>query len=105
MKANNIKDQIIAHLKEVYDPELPVNIYDLGLVYDIQWEATTKTATILITFTTPNCPAAALIPENIKTMLLAIPAVKKVIINITFDPPYTTDRLSEEARLLLGYVK
>ena len=104
--ANNhstTKQQIIERLKEVYDPELPVNVYDLGLIYDITWQAATKAVHILMTLTTPSCPAAALIPANIKEAVGALPQVKNVTVEITFDPPYNIERLSTEAKLLLGY--
>lgn len=98
-----LQKQVIQALREVYDPELPVNIYDLGLIYDIKWDIQTKTISILMTLTTPSCPAAEMIPANVKKALLVLPNVKQVIVDITFDPPYTTDRLSPEARLALGW--
>ncbi len=103
LSSHTMQQKIIERLKEVYDPELPVNIYDLGLIYDIIWEEKTKVIKILMTLTTPSCPAAEIIPMNIKEALLALPSVKDVMITLTFDPPYTLDRLSSEARMLLGY--
>jgi FeS assembly SUF system protein len=93
---------IIDELKEVYDPELPVNIYDLGLIYKVDWDPLTQQVNVLITLTTPSCPAAELIPENIKKQLMTLPKVKNVEVEITFDPPYTMENLSEEAKLILG---
>ena len=90
-------------LKEVYDPELPVNVYDLGLIYDIVWHATEKKVGILMTLTTPNCPAAELIPANVKEAVISLKEVESVDVCLTFDPPYSMDRLSEEAKVILGY--
>ena len=97
-----LEKKVIAALKEVYDPELPVSIYDLGLIYNLKWEANTGTLHILMTLTTPSCPAAEIIPANIKESVLLIPEIKAVEVNITFDPPYDISRLSEEGKLLLG---
>ena len=94
--------RIIEELKEVYDPELPVNIYDLGLIYKVDWDPLTQQVNILMTLTTPSCPAAELIPENIKTQLKTLSEVKNVEVEITFDPPYSMENLSEEAKLILG---
>lgn len=101
--ADTIQQKAIEALKQVYDPELPVNIYDLGLIYKVDWHAPAKKLTIVMTLTTPNCPAAEWIPNEVKKTLLSIPEVQIVDVQITFDPPYSLDRLSEEARLLLGW--
>lgn len=99
----SLRTQVIQALREVYDPELPVNVYDLGLIYDIAWDSQKKKISILMTLTTPSCPAAEMIPANIKKALLSLSFVKQAAIDITFDPPYTTDRLSPEAKLALGW--
>ena len=103
MKNTAMEEKIKAALQEVYDPELPVNIYDLGLIYDILWQEKEKRVVITMTLTTPSCPAAELIPANIKEALLAIPKVAEVEVVLTFDPPYTPERMSEEAKLILGW--
>ena len=98
-----LEKKIIEALREVYDPELPVSIYDLGLIYKIKWEAPKSLVQILMTLTTPSCPAAEIIPANIKERLLLITEVKAVEVTITFDPPYDISRLSEEGKLALGW--
>ena len=98
-----MQEKAIKALKEVYDPELPVNIYDLGLIYEVHWVEKEKSFTVVMTLTTPSCPAAELLPNEAKEALLRIPSVRKVNIELTFDPPYSMERLSEEARLMLGW--
>ena len=100
-----IKAKVIEVLKEIYDPELPVNIYDLGLIYDIKWEKTTCKVTITMTLTTPNCPVADILPATVKEYAATIPAVKKVEVVLTFEPPYTPDCMSEDAKMILGWEK
>ena len=96
-----LQDLIIQKLKEVYDPEIPVNIYDLGLIYDIK-VSLDKKAHILMTLTTPMCPVAQTLPDEVKAKLESIEELKEVKVELTWDPPWTMDRLSEEAKLALG---
>ena len=94
-------NDIIIELKSVYDPEIPVDIYELGLIYDVQIsdEGDVK---VLMTLTAPNCPAAESLPAEVKEKVRAMDHVKEVEVEITFDPPWTRDMMSEEAKLELG---
>ncbi len=95
-----MQSQIIEALKTIYDPEIPVNIYDLGLIYSI--EVDQHNVRILMTLTTPNCPEAEVLPEEVFQKVQAIEGVETVEVNLTFDPPWSQDNLSPEARLELG---
>jgi FeS assembly SUF system protein len=88
-------------LKNVYDPEIPVNIYDLGLIYDIETDDKNKVL-ITMTLTAPNCPVADSLPIEIKEKVGALPGVSEVEINLVFDPPWNQSMMSEEALLELG---
>jgi FeS assembly SUF system protein len=90
-------------LKTVYDPEIPVNIYDLGMIYKI--EIPTKgDVTVDMTFTAPNCPAADFILEDVRMKLESVEGVENLTINLVFDPPWDKDMMSEEAKLELGFL-
>ena len=95
------KEQIIEEIRKIYDPEIPVNIYELGLIYDIQisknWDVK-----ILMTFTAPNCPVAESMPVEIKDKVLKIKKVNSVDVEITWDPPWNKDMMSEAAKLELN---
>lgn len=95
------KDKIIEVLKTVFDPEIPVNIWDLGIVYDIDI-SDNNDVTITMTMTAPNCPISDIIIENVKSSLNNIEGVNDVKINLTFNPPWSPDMMSEEAKLQLG---
>jgi len=97
----NLKDQVVAALKKVFDPEMPVNIYELGLIYDITLDAAGD-VTIRMTLTAPNCPVAGILPGNVEQAVRAVPGVNDVKLELTFDPPWTKDRMSEAAKLALG---
>lgn len=96
-----LEEKIINVLKNVYDPEIPVNIYDLGLVYEhsIDDEGNVK---VLMTLTAPNCPVADVLPEQVKEEISFLTGVKEVSVEITFDPPWDQEMISEEAKLELG---
>ena len=96
-----LEQLVIEQLKTIYDPELPVNIYDLGLIYKLEI-STDADVRILMTLTAPNCPVADSLPEEVMDKLRAIPGVKSVEVNLTFDPVWSQDNLSEGARLELG---
>jgi FeS assembly SUF system protein len=96
-----MKQQIIAALKKVYDPEMPVNIYDLGLIYGIEANADGRVL-IRMTLTAPNCPVAGTLPGEVERAVRAIPGVTDVKLELTFDPPWSKDRMSEAAKLALG---
>ena len=96
-----IEQDIIAGLKNVYDPEIPVNIYELGLIYEIRIDENNDVE-IVMTLTSPSCPEAEVIPGQIEAKAASVEGVKSVKINLTFDPPWTQDLMSEEAKLELG---
>lgn len=88
-------------LKTIYDPEIPVNIYDLGLIYEVNAEADGNVR-VVMTLTSPNCPVAESLPEEVHDKVTAIEGVKTCELNLTFDPPWSKDMLSDEALLELG---
>jgi FeS assembly SUF system protein len=96
-----LKDQIVAALKKVYDPEMPVNIYELGLIYGLDVDDDGNVA-IRMTLTAPNCPVAGILPAQVEAAARAVPGVKSTKLELTFDPPWTKDRMSEAAKLALG---
>ena len=98
-----LEDQIVKMLKTVYDPEIPVNIYDLGLIYGVDVDDE-KNVTITMTLTAPACPAADFIMEDVKMRLESIPNVNNVEIKLVFEPEWHKDLMSEEAKLELGFL-
>ena len=94
------KDQIIEEIKKVYDPELPVNIYELGLIYDIQ--VNKKKVKIKMTLTTPNCPVAESLPKEVKDVAMQVKDVDEVDLELVWDPPWTKDMMSDAAKLELN---
>ena len=98
-----IETKIVEVLKTVYDPEIPVNVYDLGLIYDVNIDDA-KSATITMTLTAPNCPLADFIVNSVKESVETIEEVKSVSINLVFDPPWSRDMMSEEALFELGFL-
>ena len=98
-----MKDKIIAALTNVYDPEIPVNVWELGLIYDIKI-APNNDVEIIMTLTAPNCPEAENIPYEIKNMVQKVPGIGKVEVSITFEPPWEMDKMSEAAKLELGFL-
>ena len=97
----NLKDKIVAEIKKIYDPEIPVNIYELGLIYDIivQKDNSVK---IKMTLTTPNCPVAESLPKEVKDSIMEIEGVKKVDLDLVWDPPWDKSMMSEAAKLELN---
>ncbi|OUW74265.1 MAG: SUF system Fe-S cluster assembly protein [Pelagibacteraceae bacterium TMED216] len=96
-----LKEKIIDEIKKVYDPEIPVNIYDLGLIYNINIEEDNN-VTIDMTLTSPNCPVADSLPNNVKNNILKIEEIINVKINLVWDPPWTKDKMSEAAKIELN---
>jgi FeS assembly SUF system protein len=96
-----LKDQILAAFKKVYDPEMPVNIYELGLIYGIDVDDA-GVAKVQMTLTAPNCPVAGTLPGEAERAIRAVPGVSDVKLELTFDPPWTKARMSEAAKLALG---
>ena len=103
MNTQNLSEEIIDKLKTIYDPEIPVDVYELGLIYDlmISDKADVK---ILMTLTSPNCPVAEVLPKEVEDKIKTIEGVVSATVEITFDPPWTQDMMSEEAKLELGYL-
>ncbi len=97
----DIEKEIVLALKEIYDPEIPVNIYDLGLIYDIEMTPE-GTAHIRMTLTAPNCPMADQLLQQVHDDLLKVPGVERVDVTLTFDPPWDRSRISPEALLDMG---
>ena len=97
----DLGDEIVGVLKSIFDPEIPVDIYELGLIYDVfvNEDADVK---ILMTLTTPNCPVAETLPKEVEEKVKSLDAVKDAKVEITFDPPWSQDLMSEEAKLELG---
>jgi len=95
-------DLIIERLKDVYDPEIPVNIYDLGLIYNVDVDEGNK-ASIVMTLTAPGCPVADVLVEDVRQAALAVENVTDADVELTFEPPWDKSMMSEEARLELGF--
>ena len=93
--------KLVTAMKTVYDPEIPVDIYELGLIYKVD-VADNKDVIVDMTLTAPNCPVAGEMPNNVKAALETVEGVGEVTVNMTFDPPWTPDRMSEEAKLELN---
>lgn len=96
-----LQDEILVMLRSVYDPEIPVNIFDLGLIYDVDIDENND-VTIEMTLTSPNCPAVDFILSDVQMKVEAVEAVNKVTIELVFDPPWDRSMMSEEAMLELG---
>ncbi len=94
-------DKIVNVLKTIYDPEIPVDIYELGLIYDVFVNEDDEVK-ILMTLTTPNCPVAETLPVEVEEKVKSLDEVKDATVEITFDPPWSQDLMSEEAKLELG---
>ena len=95
------KEEIIAEISKIYDPELPVNIYELGLIYDIQVQ-NEKSAKIKMTLTTPNCPVAESLPKEVKEGAMQVDEIDNVDLQLVWDPPWTKDMMSDAAKLELN---
>ena len=98
---NRLTDEIIAALKTVYDPEIPSDIYELGLIYKIDI-ADDRAVKIEMTLTTPNCPSAQELPSNVENAVASVPGVGEVKVDIVWDPPWDPSRMSDEARSVLN---
>ena len=94
------KDKIIEEIKKIYDPELPVNIYDLGLIYEVR--VNYKKAKIKMTLTTPNCPVAESLPKEVKEGAMQVEGIDDVDLQLVWDPPWTKDMMSDAAKLELN---
>lgn len=93
-------DKIIDLLRQVYDPEIPVNIYDLGLIYDIRIDG--LQAHVAMTLTSPNCPVAETLPEQVRSLVASVDEIDEARVELSWNPPWSTDLLSDEVKLELG---
>ena len=100
---NALGEKIVRVLKTIFDPEIPVDIYELGLIYDVFVNEDYEVK-ILMTLTTPNCPVAETLPQEVEEKIKSLDEVKTAEVEITFDPPWTKDLMSEEAKLELGFL-
>lgn len=100
-QAQDLGDKIVRVLKTIYDPEIPVDIYELGLIYDVM-VSEDNDVRILMTLTSPNCPVAESLPVEVREKVRTIKEVSDVEVEITFDPPWSQELMSEEAKLELG---
>jgi len=100
---DNIKEEIVKALQSVYDPEIPVSIYELGLIYDIIIKEN-RDIDIIMTLTTPHCPEAQTIPEKVADVVSMVNGVNEVKVEITWDPPWTQEKMTDAAKLELGLI-
>ena len=96
----DLKEKVISEIKKICDPEIPVNIYELGLIYDITIKD--KDVQVKMTLTTPNCPVAESLPNSVKDNILKIDGIEDVDLKLVWDPPWTKDKMSEAAKLELN---
>ncbi|XLS29385.1 DUF59 domain-containing protein [Flavobacteriaceae bacterium M23B6Z8] len=101
VNTNELGEKIVRVLKSIYDPEIPVDIYELGLIYDV-FVNEDYDVKILMTLTTPNCPVAETLPVEVEEKVKSLDMIKSAEVEITFDPPWSQDLMSEEAKLELG---
>lgn len=100
---DELKQRIVENVCEIYDPEIPVNVYDLGLVFNIDVHDDNH-VDVLMTLTAPNCPAAGILPGQVEDAVRMTEGVKSVYLELTFDPPFSPEMMSEEAQLELGFM-
>jgi len=98
---SDLQQAVIDALKEIYDPEIPVNIYDLGLIYGVEVDDEAD-AVVTMTLTTPHCPVAESMPAEVELRAGAVPGIRDAEVNLVWDPPWSPDKMSDEARLELG---
>ncbi|TVR80317.1 MAG: SUF system Fe-S cluster assembly protein [Chitinophagaceae bacterium] len=98
-----IKNDIIEIIKTIYDPEIPVNIYDLGLIYEVNVDPANNVH-LVMTLTSPNCPVAESLPQEVKDKIKTVPGVNSVDLELTFDPTWDQDMMTEAAKLELGFL-
>ena len=96
-----LKEKIIAEIKKIYDPEIPVNIYELGLIYDVKIE-NNNSVKVKMTLTTPNCPVAESLPKEVKDSIMELPEINDVDLQLVWDPPWEKSMMSEAAKLELN---
>lgn len=103
MTEQELKEKALEAIKSVYDPEIPVNIFELGLIYEVSVYPVNNVF-VLMTLTSPACPSAQSLPEEVKTKIKEIEGANEVNVEVTFDPPYSQEMMSEAAKLELGFL-
>ena len=98
---SDLQAAVVDTLKSIYDPEIPVDIYELGLIYDVEISEDGD-ATITMTLTTPHCPGAESMPQEVELRVLSVPGIRDAVVNLVWDPPWDPSKMSDEARLELG---
>lgn len=98
-----LRQKVVEAIKKVYDPEIPVDVYELGLIYEISIYPVNNVY-VLMTLTSPSCPSAEVIPSEVEQVIKALEETNEVEVELTFDPPFTMDMMSEEAKLELGFL-
>jgi len=96
----DLREQVIAEIRKIYDPEIPVNIYELGLIYDVKVKE--DTVKIIMTLTSPNCPVAESLPKDVKDSAMQVEGIEKVDLDLVFEPVWNKDMMSEAAKLELN---
>jgi FeS assembly SUF system protein len=98
---SDLQASVVEVLKSIYDPEIPVDIYELGLIYDVEISEDGD-ATVTMTLTTPHCPVAESLPNEVELRVLSVPGIRDAVVNLVWDPPWDPSKMSDEARLELG---
>ena len=98
---SDLQAAVVEVLKSIYDPEIPVDIYELGLIYDVE-VSEDGDATVTMTLTTPHCPVAESLPNEVELRVLSVPGIRDAVVNLVWDPPWDPSKMSDEARLELG---
>jgi FeS assembly SUF system protein len=98
---SNLQADVVEALKSIYDPEIPVDIYELGLIYDVD-VSEDGDAVITMTLTTPHCPVAESLPNEVELRVMSVPGIRDAVVNLVWDPPWDPSKMSDEARLELG---
>jgi FeS assembly SUF system protein len=103
MSDSELREEVVRAIKTVYDPEIPVDVYELGLIYDLK-VFPVNNVYVSMTLTSPSCPSAGTLPGEVEQRIREVEGVNDVSVELTFDPPYSTEMMSEEAKLELGFM-